>query len=147
MSFGVLWIVGEGPEGSHLRSISSDMERVTFFGATEDVLKFYQTADVFVFPSMKEGFPNVLLEAMSCGLPCIASDIGGVTELISDDREGFIVPKGSSEKLSAALLRAAESKEDRMRWGKHALNRASDYEISAISKRYLALYSELSESR
>lgn len=78
-------------------------ERVDFLGFREDVFSVLLTADVFVLPSLHESSPNALIEAMGVGMPCIASDVGGIADLIENGENGVRVPPQNSEELAAAL--------------------------------------------
>jgi glycosyltransferase involved in cell wall biosynthesis len=80
-----------------------------FAGATHDVQDYFRAADVFALPSRREGLPVALLEAMACGLPCIASRLAGSTDAIIDDRlNGLLVPAGEPQPLAAGLIRLVE---------------------------------------
>jgi len=90
-----LVIIGDGPERPALERLARDLgvgARVTLPGVTNDVAPFYALADVFVLPSLSEGSPNVLLEAMSNGLPIVASRVGGVPELAEDGVTALLGP-------------------------------------------------------
>ena len=65
--------------------------------------------DIYVQPSLSEGLPVALLEAMSAGVPVIATDVGGVAEIVGKDTYGLLVRPGSSEELFSALVRIAEN--------------------------------------
>lgn len=142
---GILWIVGSGPDEPHFKQFvaSEAVPSVHFFAATSSPIDYFQAADVFVLPSRKEGFPNVLLEAMSCGLPCIASAIGGVVDVLRPDQEGLLVQAGSVESLSEALGRVAVSESDRKRWSVNARETAAHYDRMVIVRKYLDLYSQM----
>src|SRR6185436_8235807 len=72
--------------------------------ATYDIERFHRVADVFVLPSVRDSIPNVLLEAMASGTPCIAPHADGVTDaLIQHERNGLLVPPGDHAALQAAL--------------------------------------------
>ena len=79
-------------------------ERVTFLGHRDDVPALLQDADVFVLPSRSEAFPNSIMEAMAAGVPVVASDVGGIPELVRDGVTGRLVPPGDVDRLSSALL-------------------------------------------
>jgi glycosyltransferase involved in cell wall biosynthesis len=90
-----LFIVGDGPLRSDLEALArqlSLMEEIVFTGNTDSVLSYYQAADVFVLPSLSEGLPLSLLEALSCGLPVIATAVGGNREIIDPDYAGEPIP-------------------------------------------------------
>lgn len=100
----VVW--GDGPDLGALRQRARALgiaERVRFAGATPDPLGAISDADVFVLPSLAEAFPYVVLEAMSVGLPVIASDVGGVREALDDGCAGVLVAPGDPNALAAAL--------------------------------------------
>ena len=78
---------------------------VEFLGHREDVPQVLADTDIFVLPSRTEAFPNVLLEAMATGLPVVASDVGGIPELVEDGRNGLLVPVGDAQALAAAIVR------------------------------------------
>ncbi|MCI0411527.1 glycosyltransferase family 4 protein [bacterium] len=142
---GILWIVGSGSEEERLKkqAESQGLPNIQFHGSTLKPLDYYQAANVFVLPSIKEGFPNVLLEAMSCGLPCIATEIGGVVDLLQQDQQGLLVETAAIEPLSKALRRAADSRADRMRWSMSAMQTVRDkYDRSQVTAQYLQLYSQ-----
>jgi glycosyltransferase involved in cell wall biosynthesis len=91
-----LILVGEGVERERLEVLSIQLgiqKYVQFIGKVphERVQANMQQADIFVLPSLSEGFPNVILEAMACGLPVIASRVGGIPDIITNDTNGYLV--------------------------------------------------------
>jgi len=84
-------------------------QSVVTLGDVANVDEYLQAADVFVFPSRREGLPNSLLEAMACGLLCIASDIGGNSDLIASGKNGYLVPVEAVDQWSKQLENAAVS--------------------------------------
>ncbi|MBA2301618.1 MAG: GT4 family glycosyltransferase PelF [Acidobacteria bacterium] len=79
-------------------------DRVRFLGHREDVPDVLAEADVFVLPSRSEAFPNSVMEAMAAGVPVVASDVGGIPELVRDGATGRLVPPGNVDALANALL-------------------------------------------
>jgi glycosyltransferase involved in cell wall biosynthesis len=101
-------IAGDGPQIDVLKSLAKELgieERVIFLGwqSREQLMKCYQGANVFLFPSRHEGMPNALLEAMASGLPVIASCIAGNEELVVDGKTGYLVRSEDIESLQDAL--------------------------------------------
>ena len=98
--------VGDGELETELRALvekSGLSEWVNFLGFCEDVFSVLLTADVFVLPSLHESSPNALIEAMGVGMPCIASDVGGIADLIENGENGVRVPPQNPEELAAVL--------------------------------------------
>ncbi len=143
---GVLWIVGSGPEEQKLKQISvnQNLANIIFHGESPSPLVYYQAADIFVFPSLKEGFPGVVLEAMSCGLPCIATKIGGITDQIEDRKQGLLVAPGNVQELADAIEYVTLHPEERTRWSQEARETIlRRFDVSKTSSDYRSLYNEL----
>ena len=103
-----LVIVGDGPEAEPLKAAAAVLEMsdaVTFAGyvAHADTPAFYRAADVFALSSDFDNSPNVVLEAMACGLPVVATDVGGVRDFVTDRSGGLVVPRQDAGALAAAL--------------------------------------------
>jgi glycosyltransferase involved in cell wall biosynthesis len=103
-----LIIVGEKPETTVLRRLAQDLylgERVRFLGSMSQqrLATVYNAADVLVLASAREGFPNVLLEALACGTPVIATAVGGVPEIVHGRAVGRLVQERTPEAIAEAL--------------------------------------------
>jgi len=109
-------------------------------GDRDDHLRYLSAADVMVLPSYREGFPMVLLEAMAAGLPVVASDVGGIPELVRDAQDGFLVPPGNVEKLVATLLQLVLHPEIRERIAGAAVQRAAEFNLDREVSSYLQLF-------
>ncbi len=98
--------LGDGELETELRAFVEKQglsASVNFQGFCEDVFSVLLTADVFVLPSLHESSPNALIEAMGVGMPCIASDVGGISDLIANGENGVLIPPQNLEELAAAL--------------------------------------------
>lgn len=99
-------LVGEDQgEGPALRRQADELgiaDQVEFVGARDDVALWMQAADAFVLPSLQEGLPNALLEAMASGLPCVATQLPGCLEILEDGKHGLLVPPEQPEALASA---------------------------------------------
>ena len=118
-----LLIVGEGPERSGLEreAIELGLERhVSFVGFQREISPWYSAMDAFALPSLTEGTPVALLEAMAHGLPVIASAVGGVPSVVSHDSEGLLVSPANADALAAAMLAIAQDDECRNRFSEAA---------------------------
>lgn len=109
---------------------------------TPDILPYYQSADVLILPSLKEGLPNVVLEAMACGLPCVAARASGSRELILQGRTGFTYQHGEVDALVQSL-RQCLGPEGRAMGIEARQQVETRYSIKAIADAYEALYAEL----
>ena len=101
-----LVLVGDGTERKSLESLVSQKDltdRVTFTGRRDDVNEVVSCFDLFVLPSLSEGLSNTLLEAMSCGIPVLGSNVGGNPEIIDPDHSGYLFDVGNTEQLRELL--------------------------------------------
>tara|TARA_Y100000034_G_scaffold111513_1_gene144651 strand:+ start:172 stop:1347 length:1176 start_codon:yes stop_codon:yes gene_type:complete len=119
-------------------------ERVFFIERTHEIEKYYQTADIFVLPSLREGMPNALLEAMACGLPAIVPEIDGLTNwIIQDGINGILVESCNDQRIGRAITEVLSNKLDihsmSIRARETILERFTRKEIS---EKYLQLYCE-----
>lgn len=144
-----LWLVGEGPLRAEVERLVREKgleERVLFLGVRSDVPELLAAADIFVLPSDWEGLPLVVVEAMAAGKPVIASAVGGVPELIEQERTGMLVPAGDPEALAQAILRLARDPELRRRVGEAARASAVErFDIGRTAREYGELYLRLLE--
>src|SRR5258708_35043652 len=91
--------------------------RVTMVGRIEAPRELLWASDIFAMPSLNEGLGVAALEAMASGVPAIASDVGGLREVVEDERTGIVVPPEHSEKIAQGISRLAESAELRSQMG------------------------------
>lgn len=101
-----LIIAGDGPLRSELQNLANNLgihERVNFAGYVNDVSTYYAAADVFVMSSHTEGSPMALMEAMSWGLPVVATEVGGIPDIVQDGHNGCLVPPADAMLFRAAL--------------------------------------------
>jgi glycosyltransferase involved in cell wall biosynthesis len=105
---------GEGPERANLEDRVARLglgNRVIFLGQRDDVPHLLASSDLFVLPSLHEGLPLALLEAMALGLPVVASSIGGIREVVTDGKTGLLVPPGDPVALAGAIGRLFDDPE------------------------------------
>ncbi|MDW8103882.1 MAG: glycosyltransferase [Armatimonadota bacterium] len=147
-----LLLAGEGALRDILKKMVCQLhieDRVTFLGARQDIPQLMNAADACVMSSAWEGLPNVLLEAHACGLPIVATDVGGNSEVVIDGETGFLVPPRQPEALAQAMRRMmALGTQQRARMGQagrqHVLQ---NYNMERIVKQWEELYLDLCSRR
>jgi L-malate glycosyltransferase len=140
------FIVGQGLIGRVLQdeiAVIRNLDRIKLLGRVDDVRGLLWASDAFAMPSLKEGLGVAALEAMASALPVIASDVGGLREVVEDGRSGIIVPPANPEKIASAIKRLAESPELRSQMSAAARARVvENYSMEQMAARTLALYRE-----
>lgn len=145
-------IVGKGPLLGRLCDRVSQAGLQKYFdfrghiGADrrDELVRLYQSAGIFCLPSHHEGMPTVLLEAMACGMPVVASAVGGCLEVVNGGENGLLVPPRDPETLAEALLTLLGDEALRCRLGQNA-RRTIERRFSwkAVTERYLACYEQV----
>ena len=141
-----LRIVGDGPERASLTAQAARLgiaQRVTFHGwaQREELPALYRAADVFVFPSLDEGMPNVVLEALASGLPIVATRIAGNDQLVLPGENGTLVPPGDPRAFAAALAPLLTDPAARQRMGARSRALATErYSWARSAGKYDALF-------
>jgi glycosyltransferase involved in cell wall biosynthesis len=143
-----LVMIGTGELEGFLKETASALdltERVHFLGRRKDVGACLEMADSYVFPSLFEGLPLSLLEAMSKGLPCIASDIGPHREVIENGVSGLLAATNSAEELAHSMRKLYNEPVLRQQLGKEALKKIQEKFLSSIlMPQWEELYRKLS---
>lgn len=110
----------QDPVSPHTRRLINECEAIEAVGCQKDVRLFYEKSDAFVFPSYREGFPNVVIEAGAMGLPSIVTDINGSREIIKDGENGRVIPSKSEDALYEAMKWMMEHPKDVERMANNA---------------------------
>jgi glycosyltransferase involved in cell wall biosynthesis len=113
-----LVLVGEGPERSRIEELCRSLnlsDVVILAGQQDEIAPYYAIASVFVLPSLSEGCPNVLLEAMAADVPVVATAVGGVPELATDGRDAILVKKNDGAALASAAAEVLNNQQLRNR--------------------------------
>ncbi|MBA4319474.1 MAG: hypothetical protein C0412_13820 [Flavobacterium sp.] len=147
-----LHIIGDGPqrnllvEGAHILGIN---DRVIFYGHLKDFSKILGESEIFVLPSVYEGFPNALVEAMSVPLACISTDcIAGPSDIISNGINGILVKQEDPVDLAEAIKKLIEDAELRARLSNEAFKVRQTFKFDVIAEEYLKfVFPDLSMKR
>jgi len=117
-----------------------------FLGQIEkdQIIKLYQNATLFILPSYREGLPTVLLEAMSCGLPILATDVRGNRDLITNGKNGLLIPPKDPRKIAETILKLLNDKKLMEQLGNNARKTIiKNYTWNAVSNKFLKFYESL----
>ena len=139
-------ICGIGELTDELSCLIHDLHlenKVKLLGYRLDAKEIMKAADVFVFPSYQEGLPVALMEAMACGLPCIASRIRGNVDLIDENKGGLFFEPDDLRKLKEQMITVANAPEKRIQWGKYNQIRIKEFDIENVRTIMRREYSEL----
>ena len=144
----VLLLVGQGSMREETGKIAEELglkDKVRFLGVRRDVPEVMNAADAYVMSSAWEGLPMVLLEAAACGLPIVATDVGGNSEVVQNKESGCIVPSRDTGALAGAMLRlTAYSQAERRRMGEAGRGHIeAHYSLERVVDRWEELYKEL----
>ena len=154
-----LVLVGDGPEDGTIRETASDLgleNRVHMIGYRSDVTSVFKDVDIFVLPSLEEGIPVTVLEAMACSLPVIATTVGGVADLVDDGTTGILVPPaedwtrsehlrrqpddGAIAELTRAIEQMVDDRELRSRYARQGRERVNEFDLERLTDQYEDLY-------
>ena len=146
-----LVIVGDGPDRPKIEKFINERrisEVVWLAGSRNDTAEILRSIDIFVLPSLIEGVSNTILEAMSTGLPVIATNVGGNPELVVDEETGYLVNPGKPGEIADAIQKYFCDRELIKRHGNSARTRVLEkFSIQRMVDRYLNLYQELVEQQ
>lgn len=141
-----LTVVGEGPERGALERLTDELglrSGVNFTGATEEIWGLLGPAHVFALPSHVEQLGIAALEAMAAGVPVVASDVGGVSEIVIHETTGLLVPAGDPVALASSLLDLLTQPDKARAMGQRARLSVREMTMDKMSAAYLALYDRL----
>lgn len=140
-------VVGSGTAREDLDQLAqalgvSDLIHYAGTVSYEQLEKSYQYADIFVLTSLSEGMPSVILEAMGCGLPVIASDVGGNNEIVHDGVNGYLIQGDDTARIAEKLALLINDNERRKTMGAKSRQMALSYDWKIIMQQYEELYQQ-----
>lgn len=139
-----LHVVGTGPCEDELRTLAETLgisRRVSFVGFRRNVYDYLAHCDALVMPSLHEGLPYTLLEAMALGTPIVASRVGGLVEVLEDNVTALLVPPGNASRLSTAIHNLRNDDALRRELGGAAQHvQRTHFSLAGMANRYLAVY-------
>ena len=136
--------VGDGETQPRIEALARELdlqERVTFLGRRQDVHRIVGAADLFLSTSLWEGLPITVVEAMAAGLPVVATDVGGVGDVVVDRQTGLLVPSENEAALATAILELSEHAERHHRYAKQGTTRVrGQFDIHRAVEQHDTLY-------
>jgi glycosyltransferase involved in cell wall biosynthesis len=139
-----LLIVGDGSEKALLQNETEElgvMKHVIFTGSRFDIPEILQLLDIYLLPSLSEGLPLGLLEAMASGCPIVASDVGGIPSVVDHGHSALLIPPGLPDALALAVIRLLENSDLREKLSKNAkIIFHNNYDSSQMTNKYCELY-------
>lgn len=137
-----LHLLGEGPKKKEIEQLAVDLklqDNITFYGWVSNPIDYIAKADVLVLPSIIEGLPGVILEAMSCKTPVVAYNVGGISEVVDNLTTGYLVPKKEESMFVSVMIKALNEKNETL--VKSAFDLVNKkYNNVAIAKQFEATY-------
>lgn len=140
-----LILIGDGEEKENLKKLVQELnlEHCVFFlgrKSNEKIPEHMAASDIFVLPSLSEGFPNVFLEAMASGLPIVATKVGGVPEIIKDGENGFLVEPKNPQQLAEKILFLLENENLKERISQNNREKVKEYSWEEVVKKLESVY-------
>ena len=138
--------VGDGPNRKEIRKLADEFgltSRFVFAGFRKEIGNFLKIFDIFVLASQKEGLGTSILDAQSVGLPVIASDVGGIPEIISDGKNGLLVPTKNEQRLAKAILKLVNDAQFRKKLGQNAKETVKQFDIKRTIEKHIKLYEQI----
>ena len=139
-------LLGDGELRSELEDMASQFgikDRVRFLGWRSNVAKILATFDIFVFPSLNEGMGKALVEAMAMGKPIVASNVGGIANLVTDRENGLLIPPGNVDFLAKSIELLYQNENMRHILGENSKAISHQYSSKLMIQKLEALYAEL----
>lgn len=135
--------LGEGPEAHNLREQAKGLANVHFLGHQDAIGDWLGALDLMVFPSRTEGLGSTILEAMQHNVPIIASEVGGIPDMVSHGQNGLLVPVSDSEALADAVVELLDNPTRARDLANAALSTLEAFTPESVATRYIKLYTSL----
>jgi glycosyltransferase involved in cell wall biosynthesis len=141
----VFLLAGDGPKRKEYEQMVKELKlenKIIFLGWRTDTPRLYQASDMLVLPAEGEGLPGVVMEAMSYGVPCVASNIPCIPDLIENGKSGYLCNKDDYEEFAARIKQLVKDTNKRKRMGEEALKKIKLFDWQKVISKYEELYCE-----
>lgn len=132
--------LGDGKDKEELIALSSGLDNITWLGFQNNIGDYIHAFDYFIFPSRNEGLGSTLLDVIDAQVPIIASDAGGIPDIIKHESTGLSILAGDAESLSSAIIRMDEDKDLQHKLIKGANEHLKKFTPESMAKSYLSIY-------
>lgn len=145
--YDILYVIcGDGPLKAQLRAKAEELgvrDRLKLLGFRKDIAELHKMADIFVFPSLQEGLPVAVMEAMASGLPIVASKIRGNEDLISNNQGGYLVKPTDSEQVGKAIEKMIQNPKKRKKMEERNLEIITKYGQETVLQKMDEFFDEI----
>jgi glycosyltransferase involved in cell wall biosynthesis len=135
--------VGSGQDEEKLKTQAQGLNNVTFEGFVNNVNDYINSFDLFVFPSNNEGLGSILLDVMQLSVPIVASNVGGIPDIIIDNKNGLLTPPANSDALKQKILDLYADKEKSSQLASAAKTNIEKFSPSAMRDSYFTIYQKI----
>jgi glycosyltransferase involved in cell wall biosynthesis len=137
-------VIGDGPAANQLKQLANDLrlsQSVHFLGERPDVPDLLAALDILVMSSYTESFPNAILEAMAMGKPVVATNVGGIPEVVEEGQTGFLIPARDPKAIAERVLSLCRDSARRLQMGRAARARVeSNFTVQAVTAKLETIY-------
>ena len=139
-----LGVVVYGKNSEYLKSlIPFQVYALDYISSEKELVNIYNAVDLYVTPSLEENLPTTIMEAMSCGVPCVGFNVGGIPEMIDHLHNGYVAEYKSAEDLSNGVIWALSESEYQTLSGEACRKAISNYSESIVAKKYIDIYNKI----
>ncbi|MBU1294044.1 MAG: glycosyltransferase family 4 protein [Gammaproteobacteria bacterium] len=134
---------GDGADKEELESLSKDIKNITWMGFKPKIGDYLPYFDLFAFPSRNEGLGSTLLDVMDAGVPIIASNVGGIPDIVIDNETGILIEANDSSALKDAIIKLSSDKALQTRLVEGAKKQIENYTPQKMAERYFSIYEKI----
>ncbi|MCK9467713.1 MAG: glycosyltransferase family 4 protein [Candidatus Absconditabacterales bacterium] len=139
----VFFLIGGGKKFSFFKKESEFLDNIEFTGFVENPYDYLSIMNIFLFPSLSEGLGSSILDALYLGVPVIASNVGGIPDIIQDNYNGFLVNPHNIDEIMEKINILIQNEEIRKKFIKNGFETVKNYDINLIADKYINIYKEI----
>jgi glycosyltransferase involved in cell wall biosynthesis len=132
--------LGKGKDKEQYQEQAKDLDNITFEGFVDNVGDYIASLELFVFPSLNEGLGSILLDVIQAKVPIIASDVGGIPDIIEHEHTGILIEPKNADAIYQAIVKLYNDPEQRKNLANEAYKSIENYSIKSMTDKYEVLY-------